>query len=69
MMARISEARALEYRFLTASSGFFRRMFWIVGRRKPRVLPVPVRACATLDESQNETLTNCGTINSHIGTL
>jgi len=50
MIARMSEALALEYRFRTARSGFFRRMFWIVGMRKPSVLPVPVRACATLVE-------------------
>lgn len=49
MMARMSEARAREYLFLTAKSGFFAKIFCIVGMRKPRVFPVPVRACAILD--------------------
>lgn len=48
MMARISDARAREYRFRIAKSGLCRRIFWIVGIRNPRVFPVPVRACATL---------------------
>lgn len=48
-MARISEARAREYLFRTAKSGSFSRIFCMVGIRKPRVFPVPVRACAILD--------------------
>ena len=48
MIARMSEGRALEYRCLSASSGLFLRMFWIVGRRNPIVFPVPVFACAIL---------------------